>query len=301
MAKKRYIIEADQLSCLLKKMYGDRVQIIPNPFRNTNCGVDGFFDSKKFGFTFFDQFLILSVEPGAGSIIDELTPILTEVMGGEKPLCSYDLQDASKEENVMPTIEWSLDNPDDRIKKIVNGKAFEGNCKIVNLKLYNSKSIEDYLESEEEKQEEVKDTKIYGIYPGCVDEEKVKNLSEVDLFFVIDELGTAIWRCYHGMANHRMSVVDLTEDEYGLEYCIYQTTRFGVELDKPEIGKHLKKTPSYDAWYKFYYNHFNKVLSQEEWDEFLKVRRAGGDVSRFMPSGDWRDLIEKPSQKTINE
>ncbi len=297
----RFIKEASQLANLLSKMYGDRIQIEDNPLRLTNCGVDGVFDSKQFGITFQGDFLILSVEAKGNSIIEELTAILKEVMGGEQPLCSYDLQDNVRKERIMPTIEWDLCDPEGRVKELVNGRGYDGDFNILNLKLYNSKKVEDYLESEEEKQEKIKDARIYGIDPGCIDVKSVKDMSEFELFLTIESLGAYIWKIRHEMAHYRIPYVDLTEEDYGIEYLVYQTTRFGVELEEPTVDKHVEKTPSYNAWYQFYHNHLYQVLTKEQCQELSKIILEGGDYSSFLPSGNWKDLIEKPTQKRIQE
>ena len=43
-------------------------------------------------------------------------------------------------------------------------------------------------------------------------------------------MGAHIWRCRHDMAHGRIPEIDLTEEQYALEYMVYQTTKFGVEL-----------------------------------------------------------------------
>lgn len=95
--------------------------------------------------------------------------------------------------------------------------------------------------------------------------------------------------------------IDLTEEEYAIEYMVYQTTKFGVELPEPEIDKHVTATPSYNAWYKFYSNHFKNVLSDEEWHAFQRARENGEDISAYMPTGNWQDLLEKSTQKTLKK
>lgn len=159
----------------------------------------------------------------------------------------YKVQEMKKKD-AMPTIEWDVKAPEDRIKEIVNGRAFSDGTKILNLRLYNGKGTSDYLESEQEKADRIKNARIYGIDPGSIqDVEKINNLSEVDLYFMIDTMGGHIWRCKHDMAHGRIPEIDLTEEQYALEYMAYQTTKFGVELPIPEIDKHITATPSYNA------------------------------------------------------
>ena len=223
-------------------------------------------------------------------------------MGDTQPICSYDLQSSGTEEkDAEPTIEWDVVAPEDRIKEIVNGRAFSNGAKILNLKLYNGKDVSDYLESEQEKEDRIKNARIYGIDPGSIsDVEEIKNLNEVDLYFAIDAMGAHIWRCKHDMSHERISEIDLTEEEYALEYMVYQTTKFGVELPEPEIDKHITATPSYNAWYKFYADHFKYTLTDEQWEAFQRAQESGQDTSSFMPSGHWTDLLKEPVQKNLN-
>jgi len=121
---------------------------------------------------------------------------------------------------------------------------------------------------------------------------------EVDLYFAIDAMGGHIWSCRHNMAHGRIPEIDLTEEQYALEYMVYQTTKFGVELEEPAIDKHITSTPSYWAWFRFYDNHFKNVLTDKQWNAFEEARRNGQDTSAFMPSGHWTDLLEKTETLT---
>ena len=65
--------------------------------------------------------MIISTSPTSRDVLEELQPLLTEVMGGEKPICSYDLQSEGLEESAaMPTIEWDIVAPEERLKKIMD-------------------------------------------------------------------------------------------------------------------------------------------------------------------------------------
>ena len=298
---KTLVSDSNQLNELLEKKYGERLST--EPFAILIDRVEGTLDSKKFCISFKgNKYLLISTDPDSRDVLDELLPLLTEVMGGEKPICSYDLQKPKMEEkDAMPTIEWDVEAPEDRIKEIANGRAFTYS-KVHNLKLYNSKKVEDYLESEQEKEDRIKNARIYGIDPGSIkDVEAINNLSEVDLYFNIDAMVGHIWRCSHDMNHGRIPEIDLTEEQYALEYMVYQTTKFGVELPEPTIDKHITATPSYNAWYEFYSKHFKHVLTQEEWNAFQQAKKAGEDTSAFMPSGHWTDLLESSAQSTLKQ
>ena len=289
-----------QLEELLEKKYGERFEA--DFLSSLMGGVSGSFDSKRFHITFKGgEYLLISTSADGRAVLEELLPTLTEVMGNENPICSYDLQSSGIEKkDAEPTIEWDIVAPQDRIKEIVNGRAFSDGAKVLNLKLNNGKSVSDYLESEKDKEERIKNARIYGIDPGSIqDVERINNLSEVDLYFMIDAMGGHIWRCKHNMAHGRIPEIDLTEEQYALEYMVYQTTKFGVELPEPEMDKHITATPSYNAWYKFYADHFKYTLTDEQWKAFQRAQESGQDTSAFMPSGHWTDLLEKPGQKSL--
>ncbi len=299
--EKTTVYNSWQLEELLEKKYGERFEA---DFLSSLIGdVAGALDSKPIRITFKgNKYLLISTSSKTRDVLDELLPVLKEVMGDTQPICSYDLQRSGTEEkDAEPTIEWDVVAPEDRIKEIVNGRAFSNGAKILNLKLYNGKDVSDYLESEQEKEDRIKNARIYGIDPGSIsDVEEIKNLNEVDLYFAIDAMGAHIWRCKHDMSHERIPEIDLTEEEYALEYMVYQTTKFGVELPEPEIDKHITATPSYNAWYKFYADHFRYTLTNEQWEAFQQARREGRDTSSFMPSGHWTDLLKEPVQKNLN-
>lgn len=133
--------------------------------------------------------------------------------------------------------------------------------------------------------------RIYGLDPGCIENILSFNMmDEVDLYFQIEALSKYILKYYQKK--------DLTEEQYALEYMVYQTTKFGVELPEPVLGEHIAVTPSYNAWYGFYFNHFKK-LSKEELDSYKLARKKGKDVSKFLPKGKWDESLKNSFQKTL--
>lgn len=298
--KKTLVKNSYELYQLLKNKYGKR--FYANETAAMMGEIEGSLDSKKIIITFKEnEYLLISTSSTSKDILTELQPLLMTIMGDELPICSYDLQSEGLEkENAMPTIEWDIVAPEKRLKEIINGRAFSDNSKILNLKLYNAKDITDYLENEQDKENRIKNARIYGMDPGCIrDINEVNNLDEVNLYLLIDAMAGHIWRCKHEMAHGRIPYIDLTEEQYALEYMIYQTKKFGVDLKEPTIDKHVTPTNSYKAWYKFYDNHFKRVLNNKQWNAFLQAKNNGLDVSEFMPEGNWKDELEKPIQKKL--
>lgn len=63
-------------------------------------------------------------------------------MGNEKPICSYDLKMNGLDDRYSThTIEWDLVSSENRIKDLVDNKAYT-DLSVYNFELYNSKEIE---------------------------------------------------------------------------------------------------------------------------------------------------------------
>ena len=263
--------------------------------------VEGEYKGESFLISFEkNDYLVFSISNNKDGFAKDIEKILSEVMQSI-PICSYELQSkGAKRSQAMPTIEWAIKEPEGRVKEIVNGRAFYGKTKLHNITLYGKLEIKDYLENEQEKADRIASARIYGIDPGSIKDTKLfEKMEEIDLYFAIDAMGGHIWRCKHDMSHGRIPKIDLTEEEYALEYMVYQTTRFGVtDFPSPEIDEHIPRTMLYDVWYKFYDNHFKNVLTDEQWNAFQYARKNDQDVSSFMPVGHWQDAVIKPSQRT---
>ena len=138
------------------------------------------------------------------------------------------------------------------------------------------------------------ETKQFGKYDGGIlkDPSCVLNCTEQELYFYINTFGGMIWRLKHDMADGRIEEnLDLTPYQYAIEYCVMHTPRFGVEIEEPEEGGHVKPTDSYWAWFRWWDEYFQRTLTQEEYEEYTRKAEKGEDVSQFRPSGDWRSNV----------
>jgi hypothetical protein len=136
--------------------------------------------------------------------------------------------------------------------------------------------------------------KQYGKYDGGMLENPscVTTCSEQELYFYINTLGGMLWRLNHDMAHGRIEKnLDLSPYFYAIEYCVMHTTRFGVEIEEPKAGEHVKPTVSYLAWFCWWDNYFQNTLSQEEYEIYRHKVHKGEDVSQFRPAGDWRNNV----------
>lgn len=115
----------------------------------------GEFKGKKFYITFYqDEYLLISISKGNGDLLDELIPVLSEIMGNENPIAKYDLLFPGASE--MPTIEWDIKDPEARIKSLVDGTAYNDGSKLFNIQLFDGRNIDDYIENSETAQVKVR-------------------------------------------------------------------------------------------------------------------------------------------------
>lgn len=148
--------------------------------------------------------------------------------------------------------------------------------------------------------------KIWGVYNTFEKPEELEKLSEIDIWKKIDNLGGAIFYANHDAAHNRpwaknVSMADLTQAQYNLEYLVYSTRRFGVEFSKePSEMEHVERSESYDVWFRFWNDHFES-MAPEVYDQFVNDKLSGKDISKYMPSGSWKDSLNQPLQKKYNK
>ena len=280
-----------ELYNLLDEKFGDRLDV--DPIETLGGAIPGKLDGYIFNITYRkDNYLLISTEKEGKHIIAEMLPIFKMVMD-EPPIIEYNMiRKKNNKELIMPTLEFDAKNPEERIKDIVNGRALSNSTSISDIKiLYGENDLEYYIETLEEREEKEKSAKIYGIYPGSIKNvEEVNHANELDLFLMIDALGGYIYHMKR-LINHGEDI-DISEEEYALEYMVYQTRKFGVEFEKPSIGSHIRPTESYQAWYNFYASHF-KLFSTYEFEIFKKLKDEGKDIEHFLPVGNWKDNLNK--------
>ncbi len=125
--------------------------------------------------------------------------------------------------------------------------------------------------------------KIYGLYPGSIEKpEEVENMDGPFLYLGMFMLNSKILSS--------MRAEDVSEDEYALDFCVYQTKKFGTDVSEPEKGERIQTGPLFQKWFQFHDHHFRAVLTDEEWKDFQKADSSGKDVSSYMPEGSWEDF-----------
>lgn len=121
-------------------------------------------------------------------------------------------------------------------------------------------------------------------------------LEEWDIWYQIDRIGGAIfWQLHDSVYPWRQNVSsqELMEAQYNLEFLVYFTRKFGVEFSRePSANEHVERSKTYNAWFEFWNSHF-KSMTQEEYNQFVDDKKSGKDISKYLPKGDWRELLKK--------
>lgn len=263
--------------------------------------VHGTLDGERVVLTFWPHdSIILSAEKGVE--LEKLIPALSTAMDENGPICKYETKDYGKEESDAVHMEWDIKDPDKRLKELANDRAYVDGTEVVNMEVLNGKTVADYMDTEEERKEILANARIYGIDRGCIKPDAdIEHLSEADLFLTIQSLGNMILAAKLMKAlPFQTEEIDLTEEEYGMDYLLYQTKRFGVNISEPKFPRRILVSKEFEAWYKFYTDHFDS-FTDEQWAAFKRLKDAGGDLTEFLPIGNWRDLLEqdKPAERKM--
>ncbi len=251
--------------------------------------LEGYFKNHQIRITFVpdEGYLILSTSDMTGDTLNTLAASLKQVMN-EDPIAKYKLVSDGDE---MLSIEWDVKNPEKRVYELVNTSPFAYG-KVYDLELLGDRKRDDYHIGSSQLANSKK-VRIPGLDPGCIDPKSVVNISEGKLYLMISGMHTYIAELQEKMIHGLMPKRDLTEELLGAEYLIYQTRRFGVELDEPDVDKHIAPTPSYLFFMNFYAWHFEEVLSRKERYALAVAIKKGEDISAFLPSGSWLDHYNK--------
>ena len=71
-----------------------------------------------------------------------------------------------------------------------------------------------------------------------------------------------------------VSIEQLTDAQYNLEYLVYSTRRFGVEFSRePSTTEHVERSESCNAWYRFWRDHFESI-DKELYKQFVANKES---------------------------
>lgn len=291
--EKMMTFDKRKLIDVLKNKYGERFEYDSVKYLFFNNSFQCSLNSKNIYIKFeSNNHLLIATSADEKNILDELLVPFTEVLGNQQPICSYDLESPFIEEDIESAIEWNFDSPESRIKEIVNGRAFADGSIISNLRLTNGKNISDYLESEQEKIQRIQSARIVGLDPGDLeDTERTNNLSEIGLWLDITNRNCGSY----ARNKYRMPYEGIDKENiegwYAFQYMVYQTRKFGVETLEPQINRDDITTPSFGDWCIFWSKYYQS-MTYEEQIKLNKAVKEEKDLSEFMPSGHWKNLLE---------
>lgn len=138
--------------------------------------------------------------------------------------------------------------------------------------------------------------KKWGLYNTFDDPSSLDALDEIDIWKKIDNLGGSIFWAIHDSGRPwaaKVSMADLIEAQYNLEYLVYYTKKFGVEFSrKPSETEHVERSESYNAWFRFWHEHFDNMTT-EVYNKFVDDKFNGKDITKYMPTKSWKDSLEK--------
>ncbi len=136
----------------------------------------------------------------------------------------------------------------------------------------------------------------WGVYNTFDNPSFLDELDEIDIWKKIDNLGGYIFWGLHDLGKpwaKDISTTDLIQAQYNLEYLVYYTRKFGVEFSKePSETEHVERSASYNAWFKFWHDHF-EAMAPEVYEQFVEDKFSGKDISKYMPTGSWKDTLVK--------
>ncbi len=131
--------------------------------------------------------------------------------------------------------------------------------------------------------------------------EYVESCQEVELYFMINELGGFVWRMTHDMNKHgripEKEHPGIRKDVIAMQVragvAVDHTTRFGVvtprEPKKSTFTGEEHVGPSDDYWLWFrWWDAWSKSLSDEVFNEMDADMSAKRDLSKWRPDGEWK-------------
>lgn len=131
--------------------------------------------------------------------------------------------------------------------------------------------------------------------------EKIKKMSEVDLFLTIDNFSLLLWRescnflegrtkisheLFQNHQNHYLSIMN---------QCICKLSDFGVVFQSDKL-RH--ETDSYMQWYAFWKDWMNS-FSDGDWKKIQNKLQEGQSIQEYLPKVKWNQ--EENTAKKLKE
>ena len=152
--------------------------------------------------------------------------------------------------------------------------------------------------------------KISGIYPGAFKsyQKDFSKLSEADVFILVNKVIQMLENAYFNGNKSSITPVEQTEWEYAFDFCLAHLARFGVEQHFDVNTKRMEETPTFKAWYQWWYEYFEVITSDSELSSlFYEKQRNCQNLEMFRPNGTFDKYLdngvkkEKQKRKVINK
>ena len=145
--------------------------------------------------------------------------------------------------------------------------------------------------------------KIYGIYPGLAKNiNHLETCAEDDLYHIIKHFAKQLDTYQRLTDKLGVKTTDheyLKELRFTVDFCINNTKRFGVVLLEPTANHYVEQTPSYQTWYGWWDQYFEKDITDEDCRFYNIAKLNHEDTSDFRPKGDWNEPNEKDKALTL--
>lgn len=255
----------------LKRIFKDRF-VLENYLNGVNYCL---FDGEAITLSYTDDNIILSGLPGDQIILNRLSLAINSLFGSN-PVAAYDIVSYGI---AMPTIEWDT-KPLVAMWEIVNNYNVAKETTKRNIRLFNGYEPKDF--------DCVSKHQIFGEFMGPLQFEENLKLDEINTFWLIYFYSQKLME-NKGLVSENTTLLD----GYALEYLMYKTKDFGVEIPDAKPGEHILPNDSFKSWYEYYSNWFLIVLTKRELSEFFDKRNNGEDVSQYLPEEKWSDINQK--------
>ena len=214
-------------------------QYIPDVLSGIGGNISGSLYGRKFSILINpNSYATFTVSNNANFILEELIPILNEIMHNNLPICDYELLNKNTNNKEFIT-EWDIEDPEGRLEDIKSGLGYDSNYQILNLNIHKNPKIKTQH-----------DNKQYGLYPAFLDIKTVDNLSEFEIFWYTTSL-LNMYKKYDS-SNSSEKKKDIL---YAIEYMVYQTKKLGLDILPPEENGHIKPTIEYIKWFNSWTNY----------------------------------------------
>ena len=251
--------------------------------------------------------LILSATKESKPLMNQLIPGLNRVMGRKMPIMEYELQpwymkksfNPAAKNTTQPTIEWETKIPDFRIKHVVNGKAHSPLFSLHNIRLFDGRRLNSYVENKDTEIEKADCAAVYGLDPGVLENTYLhRTMNGLDIYLELMHFERLIadkrQELQEGKITEAIFNAQVMQLMLAQQSLAFRTTDLGVEIPEPRVGEQVELTSSYVAFFNFHDDYVKNIMPPEALRDYIRKREAGEDISEYLPEGDWREYLEHP-------